>query len=52
MSDRRLFLSMVSDEFRSCRELLARDLERSRVEVTTQEKFDLLEAGCVYSGPP
>ncbi|MBX7206995.1 MAG: AAA family ATPase [Verrucomicrobiaceae bacterium] len=43
-SVRRLFLSMVSDELRSCRELLARDLERSRVEVTTQEKFGYLGA--------
>jgi len=36
---RRLFLSMVSDEFRSHRELLAKDIKRSGVEVCTQEDF-------------
>ncbi|MCB1236220.1 MAG: hypothetical protein KDM91_14210, partial [Verrucomicrobiae bacterium] len=41
---RRLFLSMVSDEFRSYRELLCSDLERGRVDITTQEKFANLGA--------
>jgi tetratricopeptide (TPR) repeat protein len=39
MTTRRLFLSMVSDEFRAYRQLLAQDLARSSVEVCTQEKF-------------
>lgn len=33
---------MVSDEFRSCRQLLAKDLERGQVEVATQEKWGTL----------
>jgi hypothetical protein len=36
---RRLFLSMVSDEFRGHRALLAKDIKRSGVEVCTQEDF-------------
>ncbi|MCA9066051.1 MAG: ATP-binding protein [Planctomycetaceae bacterium] len=39
---RRIFLSMVSDEFRSYRELLTNDLERGSVEVSTQEKWGTL----------
>ena len=42
MSERRLFLSLVSDEFRSYRELLTKDLERGRVDVATQEKWGTL----------
>jgi hypothetical protein len=48
MTTRRLFLSMVSDEFRACRQLLAQDLERSRVEVCTQEKFGNLGATTLH----
>jgi len=43
-NNRRLFLSMVSDEFRSHRELLAKDIKRSGVEVCTQENFANLGA--------
>ena len=39
---RRIFLSMVSDEFRPYRELLTEDLERAGVEVDTQEKWGTL----------
>lgn len=35
----RIFLSLVSTEFRSYRELLAKDIRRTRVEVRTQENF-------------
>jgi hypothetical protein len=42
VSTRRLFLSMVSDEFRGCRQLLTRDLERGQVDVATQEKWGTL----------
>lgn len=35
----RIFLSLVSTEFRSYRELLAKDIERTGVEVSTQEKW-------------
>jgi len=36
---RTIFLSMVSGEFRSYRELLTSDLERCQVHVETQEKW-------------
>jgi hypothetical protein len=45
---RRIFLSLVSDEFRAYRQLLAQDLARSRVEVCTQEKFGNLGATTLY----
>ena len=41
---RRIFLSMVSDEFRACRALLTQDLERAGVDVATQEKWGTLGA--------
>ncbi len=40
--NKKLFLSAVSDEFRSYRELLTSDLERARAEVATQEKWGTL----------
>ena len=42
MSKQTIFLSLVSGEFRSYRELLAGDLERCRVLVETQEKWGTL----------
>ena len=39
---RRIFLSMVSDEFLSCRKLLTEDLERAGVVVATQEKWGVV----------
>ncbi|MGE0144728.1 MAG: NB-ARC domain-containing protein [Planctomycetota bacterium] len=42
ISRRRIFLSMVSSEFRDHRELLAQDLERAQIEVATQERWGVL----------
>jgi hypothetical protein len=42
MAEQDLFLSMVSGEFRSYRELLTKDLERGQVVVSTQEKWGTL----------
>jgi tetratricopeptide (TPR) repeat protein len=42
MGEPRVFLSMVSTEFRSCRESISKYLERGQVDVSTQEKWGTL----------
>jgi hypothetical protein len=45
---KRIFLSAVSKEFRSYRELLASDLRRASVEVKVQENFGNLGRDTLY----
>jgi len=41
MTKQRIFLSMVSDEFRSYCELLMKDMESGQADVSTEEKWGM-----------